>query len=184
MNVNTNIVYDYPIKWDLFKVLRDFFQNFYDSSGKENWQTNFTYNFENGSLILIAKNVSFNYEWLCYIGASTKRDNSGEFAGFYGEGFKFASLCAIRDFGLSIKMSSSDWKLEVVDKFIEIDGKNVRSMAYEINSTNYMNSTKLELSGFTEDISEILTKVYNSFFFYMNVAMYSEQMQVKVLVML
>ncbi len=29
--IKLNIVYDYPVKWDKFMIMRDFIQNFYDS---------------------------------------------------------------------------------------------------------------------------------------------------------
>jgi hypothetical protein len=36
-----NLVYDYPVRWSQYKVLRDFVQNFYDSIGYREWNSRF-----------------------------------------------------------------------------------------------------------------------------------------------
>jgi hypothetical protein len=57
--------------------------------------------------------VNLIYDWLIPIGASTKREGGGSYAGYFGEGFKIASLCAIRDHGWNIEIRSRDWELMV-----------------------------------------------------------------------
>jgi hypothetical protein len=90
-----NLVYDYPIRWSKYKVLRDFVQNFYDSIGYHEWNSRFKYSYRSGELSMTAEGVSFSYEWLVPIGASTKRDGSNAYSGYFGEGFKIASLNAL-----------------------------------------------------------------------------------------
>jgi len=87
-----NLILDYPVRWSKYKVLRDFIQNFYDSIGYLRWHSDFSYEVTNRQLIFRALNVDFSYDWLIHIGASTKRDNSGKYAGYFGEGFKTCFL--------------------------------------------------------------------------------------------
>ena len=94
-SVSVNIVMTYPVHWTKYQVLRDFVQNFYDSVGHIDWRQRFCYEYNNSVIYMWIKNVSFNYEWLMHIGASTKTGHSKEYAGFFGEGFKIASLCGI-----------------------------------------------------------------------------------------
>jgi len=66
------------------------------------------------------------------IGASTKRESDGEYAGYFGEGFKIASLCAVRDHGWRIELRSRDWVLEVVATEIRVDDRDLKSLAYHV----------------------------------------------------
>jgi hypothetical protein len=127
--VPLNLVLDYPVAWSRYKVLRDLVQNFYDAVGCRAWQERFSHSLEDGVLYLRARNVGFSYDWLVPIGASTKRERPGEFAGFFGEGFKIASLCAVRDHNWEIEMASRDWELQVVVSDMTIDGRKVPSLA-------------------------------------------------------
>jgi len=70
---------------------------------------------------------------LIHIGASTKRNSDEEYyAGYFGEGFKIASLCALRDYKWHIEMKSKDWELEVVTTDINVDQEYLKSLAYRI----------------------------------------------------
>jgi hypothetical protein len=93
------------VKWDAFKVLRDFLQNFYDAVGEEKWSEQFSHRVKEGTLLFHARDVGFSYDWLVPIGASTKREERGKYAGFFGEGFKIASLCALRDHGWNTSLA-------------------------------------------------------------------------------
>ena len=70
---------------------------------------------------------------MIHIGASTKRNSDEEYyAGYFGEGFKIASLCALRDYKWHIEMKSKDWELEVVTTDINVDQEYLKSLAYRI----------------------------------------------------
>ncbi len=127
-----NLIYDYPVNWSRFKVLRDFIQNFYDALGWQNWKTCFSSKLSDGGLCLVARNISFSYDWLLHIGASTKRDEQDRYAGYFGEGFKIASLCALRDYGWEVAMASRDWELEVTTTELEVDNQRLTSLAYQV----------------------------------------------------
>jgi hypothetical protein len=159
-----NLIYDYPVRWSNFKVLRDLVQNFYDAVPNSEWENRFTYGIQGNTLSLKAFDVGFSYDWLIPIGASTKRENMGEYAGYFGEGFKIASLCAIRDYGWRVEMRSRDWSLKVVTSQLEVDGRGLKSLAYQIQKCkNPSPDTVLCIAPFNEE--PLLQNVLLSFYY-------------------
>ena len=136
---SVNIVMTYPVHWTKYQVLRDFTQNFYDAVDHNLWRQSFYYEYTDNSLSMWIKNETFNYEWLMHIGASTKTNNSNGYAGFFGEGFKIASLCAFRDYGWKVQMMSDDWHIDVAEIEESIDHIPVRMLAYEVSTVEKKN---------------------------------------------
>lgn len=139
-----NIVTTYPVRWTKYKVFRDFIQNFYDSVGYLQWEERFHYAYNDKALSMWIDDINFSYEWLVHIGASTKTADSFANAGYFGEGFKIASLCAIRDYGWTLKMSSGNWELSVISQEQRIDGRKVSMLAYDIKERENENRSCLE----------------------------------------
>ncbi|KAF1082749.1 MAG: hypothetical protein GQF41_0516 [Candidatus Rifleibacterium amylolyticum] len=137
----------YPVNWSRFKVLRDFVQNFYDSIGFEQWTKRFSCKQTRDSIIMRAENVVFDYQWLVHIGASTKREQPGKYAGKFGEGFKIASLVGYRDYNWNITMSSGDWRIYITSSDFSIDGQTMKSLAYLIEKVPHVNCSELIISG-------------------------------------
>jgi hypothetical protein len=173
-----NIVLSYPVKWSKQQVLRDLVQNFYDDAGFAQFGAKFQYNFvsaertdKNGTIVMSMDSDGFSYEWLVHIGASTKQNQPGEYAGYFGEGFKMAALCAVRDFDWSIRICSRNWSLHVVVVYIEIDGSILKQLAFEIEETleednsNKTNRTVLEIEGTTSVDYDCLKEVVLGFYY-------------------
>ena len=163
-SVSVNIVMTYPVHWTKYQVLRDFVQNFYDSVGHIDWRQRFCYEYNNSVIYMWIKNVSFNYEWLMHIGASTKTGHSKEYAGFFGEGFKIASLCGLRDYGWEIQMMSGDWHIDVTEIEQFIDQTPVKMLAYNISSVNKVEETRLVLKNISLSDYSLFKTVLDSFF--------------------
>lgn len=165
MIIPLNIVTTYPVRWTKYKVFRDFIQNFYDSVGYGCWKERFHYEYDKSILRMWIEDVCFNYEWLLHIGASTKTSNSLNNAGYFGEGFKIASLCAIRDYGWQIKMSSGDWKLSVMCVEQQIDNSIVHMLAYDVQEQKKQKRSCLELSVLEESDFLLFKEVLSAFFY-------------------
>lgn len=165
--INLNLITTYPVKWDIYKILRDFIQNFYDSVPNTEFNKRFTYEYNNKNLIMKCANVSFNYEWLLHIGASSKTNNEEkDFAGYFGEGFKVAALCAMRDYDLGVKTCSSNWSINVTESDIIIDGNVNKSLAYELETfEDEAEDTVLILSNFKEKNLEVFHSALYSFYY-------------------
>ena len=165
--VNLNLITSYPVKWDMYKVLRDFIQNFYDSVPKAEFSERFSYEYKEGCLELKCTNVSYNYEWLMHIGASSKTNSKDEnFAGYFGEGFKIAALCAMRDYNLEVETASDNWRIKVVESDIVIDETMAKSLAYEIVTLEEESKdTTLTLKNFKEEDLELFLCALYSFYY-------------------
>lgn len=166
--VPLNIVMTYPVHWNKYEIMRDFLQNFYDSLGYQRWNEHFQYNYQDNSLTMWVNDICFSYEWLLHIGASTKTENSFNNAGYFGEGFKIASLCAIRDYHWNVEMSSGDWKLSVIKENHTIDQKKAEMLAYEIQTVDFQSKSMLRLSPISGDEYQLFKNVILSFFYYGN----------------
>jgi len=164
--VNLNLVWDYPVFWSKYKVLRDLIQNFYDAVGPAEWHRRFHVHVEGDTLHLRADATGFSYEWLLHIGASTKRERPGEFAGHFGEGFKIAALCAARDFHWNIELASRGWDLRVVHGEARIEGKSIRTLAYRVwDGLPARTDTELCLWPFAASDGDVLQAALVSFFY-------------------
>ncbi len=166
--VPLNLVMSYPVYWGKYEILRDFIQNFYDSVGYGNWEKAFKYQYQRGELTCWLEGITFNYEWLMHIGASTKTANSHNNAGYFGEGFKIASLCALRDYKWNINMSSGDWTLSVIKIQHKIDDKIVNMLAYDVDKTDFKNLSKLTLSYLKKEDFSLFKVVLKSFYYPQN----------------
>mgnify|MGYP007030117318 CR=1 FL=1 len=165
-----NLIYDYPVRWSKFSVLRDFMQNFYDAVGRQEWHSRFTYEVKDDTLIFRAVDVGFSYDWLVYIGASTKRKESGNYAGYFGEGFKIAALCAMRDYGWQIEIAAKDWKLRVIKDGLKVDHQWLPSLSYLVWENGKIHKDNLlHIHPFLQEDIPILKAVYLSFYFEENI---------------
>lgn len=162
-----NLIFTYPVHWSKYKVLRDFIQNFYDSVSHKEFYERFKYELtDRNELIFTALNTNFNYEWLIHIGASTKREEKEKYAGYFGEGFKIASLCALRDFNWNVTMSSNNWSLDVIRLDLEIDEKSLFSLGYDISIMQVSNKdTILKISNFDKNDYDIFLSALYTFYY-------------------
>ncbi len=159
-----NLVMTYPVKWGEWEVMYNFVQNFYDALGRDRFRDRFDASYDNGTIVMRSDN-GFSKEWLMYIGASTKRDGDHEYAGKFGEGFKVASLVALRDMGIGVCMESRDWKLTVIEAVDEIDGRPVKVLAYNIEERPYAEDAVLTLSGASQKHYDQLFSQINMFYY-------------------
>lgn len=163
-----NIVMTYPVRWDKYKVMRDFLQNFYDAVGFQDWKDRFEYKYKKKTLSMWINGIDFSYEWLLHIGASTKTSDSLKNAGYFGEGFKIASLCAVRDFHWHVRMASGNWELEVVNIKQTIDKSEIDMLAYDVKIKEYQKKSRLVLYSVEENDFRLFENVILSFYYYGN----------------
>ena len=163
--VPLHLIFDYPVYWSKFKVLRDLLQNFYDAVGHREWHQRFSWQCAKGCLQLNAQGVGFSYDWLLHIGASTKREAKGEYAGYFGEGFKIAALCALRDYHWQIELASRDWRLQVTTDRVRVDDRDLDSLAYRIwHNEPKRDDTVLWIKPFSESDRESAECAFMSFY--------------------
>ncbi|MCL2008320.1 MAG: hypothetical protein FWG77_09570 [Treponema sp.] len=166
--ISLNIVLSYPVKWTKFQVLRDIIQNFYDDIGANNFSKLFKTEYKPYEKILILSIASkgFSYEWLLHMGASTKQNAPGKYAGFFGEGFKVASLCALRDYNWRINLRSRNWHIEVCTLCTSVEGKPLEQLAYNVwEDCNYSTETVLTIQSFSKEDADLFGEVLLGFYY-------------------
>lgn len=161
---SVNIVSTYPVYWNRKKIFRDLIQNFYDAVPVDEWHKRFKYEYKDDNLSMWVDDVKFNYEWLLHIGASTKTDD-GNKAGYFGEGFKIAALCAMRDYHYILHMSSDNWSLKTCFTDHIIDNKNVKMLAYDIKNHDVLNRSTLTIQYVSPEDFELFKELLLGFFY-------------------
>ena len=162
-----NIMLSYPVKWTKQQVLRDIVQNFYDDIGAKNFYKLFKTKYipEKKEIILSITSKGFSYEWLLHLGASSKQDKPGKYAGLFGEGFKTAPLCALRDYNWKIIMRSRDWSLEVCTLSSTVDGKPFNQLAFNVTEgCDHSTETVLTIQSFSKEDASLMEEVVLSFY--------------------
>ena len=162
--VKLNIAMSYPVHWSFEKLMRDFVQNFYDAIGREDFSRKFHYCLE-GNVLVLSANKGFDKEWLYYLGASTKRQGNGRYAGGFGEGFKIASLIAVRDYGVNITMESRDWTIRVTRTSGKIGQTDADFLAYEVGSREPEETSMLRLENVQDDASAAIKDALQSYYY-------------------
>jgi len=155
------IAMDYQVRWNIHRILRDFVQNFYDCIGTDHFADEFQnewkstererrsqYGLREEKQLQAKMKIpghSFSYNWLTYIGGSTKTGKD-EYAGEYGEGFKIALLCLVKLGGDAV-MSSGNWELRPCEYTENIDGHEIKMFGYRMKKRKDDGFTTLELYG-------------------------------------
>lgn len=145
-----HIAMDYPVNWDFERILRDLVQNFYDAVGCEHFKEEFfcatqINHLGNYDIEMKTYGHPFSYEWLTYIGGSTKTTSPGDYVGMYGEGFKICMLCIVRMATLGVSMESQTWKIKPCRYTEEIEDKNIDMLGYELEEREDDGWTRLLL---------------------------------------
>ena len=169
-----NIAMDYPINWDLKRVLRDLIQNFYDSIGYEKFDKEFIYTWtENESghydVEMATHGHPFNYEWLTYIGGSTKTNSPGDYIGMYGEGFKMCILCLERLGWGTVTMESQTWRITPCQYTKVIEGRVISMLGYELEERGDDEWTKFKMCNIPKSYCSTLQQALLDFFYPENI---------------
>ena len=170
-DIPLDIAVDYPIGWSFRVVLRDLVQNFYDAIGAEKFGRDFLYTWnksENGNsykLEMSTKNHPFSYEWLTYVGGSTKTESVTSNVGQFGEGFKMSVLRIIQMGGMTLTMHSQGWLIIPVTYDEEIDDKTVSMLGYEYHEVEDDGITRLTLTGIPLSEKETLQNALLDYFY-------------------
>lgn len=165
--IKLEIAIDYPIQWEFCRVFRDLIQNFFDSLAPETFEKKFKYSFElleDGYHVLMeTQENGFSYEWLTYVGGSTKTDASAEYIGKYGEGFKMAVLRIMQMSGMKLTMHSQNWEISPVTYYETIDDRNIPMLGYDYKEVENDGITRLEILGVDEKHKTVLEEALLDF---------------------
>ena len=91
------------IEWDELFIARDVIQNFYDANKEAIEEIKIE--IANNHTITVSAPAMFNIKKLFYFGSEKTEDDVGQ----YGEGFKAACVCLLRDFNINPIAVSGDY---------------------------------------------------------------------------
>ncbi len=167
--IKLGIAMDYAVNWEFERILRDLIQNFYDSIGWKNFYKEFyLYTvcslFGKHTLKMKTFGHPFSYEWLTYVGGSTKTASPGKQVGMYGEGFKICALCLKRA-GKSLRMESADWILTACTYTESIGGTKVKMLGYYLRERQDDGQTTLTINGLSDCEINCLEEAFLHFYY-------------------
>ena len=161
---------DYPVNWGLNKIIRDLIQNFYDASGPERFAGEFSVNVSNRDrtgykVVMESTGHPFSYEWLLYIGASTKTESEEQYIGKYGEGFKICVLCLLNRFHAKVSMESQNWTASPMKYRVEIDGKDTEMLGMRVRERKDDHKTRLVIRELKLPYKDFISDCILEFFY-------------------
>lgn len=163
--IKLGIALNYPVEWDFERILRDLIQNFFDSIGWENFGKEFLYSYKlkkkkGYTVTMSTQGHPFSYEWLIYVGGSTKTSSSKIHIGKYGEGFKICMLGLWKMGIKNIYMHSAGWKIRPCVYEEKVEDSVVKMLGYQYKKAKDDGKTILVMRGvprrFYYELSEAL----------------------------
>ncbi len=158
-NLESNITTAWGVDWDELFIARDILQNFYDANKSDVDKIKIE---NSGMAMTISAPSSFNIKRLFYLGSEKGNDDVGK----YGEGFKAACVCLLRDFKVNPIAVSEDkiYFIRLAEKPVE--GTQMYPLVYESFLTDSpIVGTKLILQNCTPTLIEKLSEGLMNFFF-------------------
>ena len=126
--VGLAILDTYAVRWSRETAARDVVQNFFDEVDDF---AAVTIEIDDAQRrVRVSGPSELHFDYLRYLGATTKRGANRRSAGGFGEGFKICALVLTRDFHCEVVAGSRDWELRAVLRPIRLG----RELAYEIRT--------------------------------------------------
>ena len=122
--VESAVTTAWGVRWNEMQIARDVLQNFYDANREDLPAVAVTLE---DRAVRIAAPVGFDLERLFYLGSEKTRDDDGE----YGEGFKAAATCLLRDHGVTPVALSGTTLVHVRLADAAVSNTNLRPLMYD-----------------------------------------------------
>jgi hypothetical protein len=147
---------NWGVNWDEWYIARDLIQNFYDAN-KAN-VSDIKIQSENGRVTISAP-VEFDLNELYFIGSKKGADDVGQ----YGEGFKVATACLLKKFGISPIAQSGNNLLRIRLGEADESTANMQPLCYDFFRTEGKSGSSLHLEDCGSALVSALEKSLESF---------------------
>ena len=154
--IDTRITDQWGVNWSPMEIARDFLQNFYDDNNVADINIDIK-----GKTVAISAPMAFDYKELIYMGSDKDESKIGQ----YGEGFKAATLNAMRDHKCKIKVFVKDYSLEFFFEEKIIGKAKKKIVMCKLLNTDTIKGTKLVI----ENCPSVLRKEFKfglNYFYY------------------
>jgi len=132
--VDTRITDCWGVEWSPMEIARDFLQNFYDENPIDTIKIDI-----DSDTVIVSAPAEFDYNELLYMGSDKGQDKIGQ----YGEGFKAATLNAMRNHHCLIEMTVKGKRLSFFFENKIIGRSEKKVVMCEITPAKSENGTKL-----------------------------------------
>lgn len=122
----SSVTSGWKVAWSPHECARDMWANFFDANRSEIDRIAVDVDARAGAVRIFGP-ASMNLEQAYYLG-STKTKAGGDI-GFFGEGFKAAGLCLLRDYGVALALTS-DQRAVTIELGQPLSGLNLRPLVY------------------------------------------------------
>ena len=156
--LTSSVTTSWGVEWDEELIARDIMQNFFDANRDR--LSDIDINIE-GSQVTITAPTQFNLMRLFYLGSEKGGDDVGQ----YGEGFKAAVMCLMRDYRVEpIAISGNSIVcMRISEKTVA--GTELRPVLYDFfNTSHSCDSSQLILQGCSKKLREAFKTGLDHFF--------------------
>ena len=149
----------WDVNWDSWHIARDLLQNFYDANKDRVSDIVIA---REGRTVSVDAPVPFDLKHLFFIGSHKGTDDVGQ----YGEGFKVASVCLLKEHGIApIALSGRD-VLRIRIAGNRDEGTQLQPLAYDFFSgSEEVAGSRLILEGCGDDLADALRDGLQSFMY-------------------
>lgn len=122
--LTSSITTSWGVNWDAEFIARDLMQNFYDANRQrlDEVQVKVV-----GSDVVVTAPNEFNLSRLFYLGSEKDEDAIGE----YGEGFKAAAVCLLRDHAVAPVVISGGEAVRLSIRSEKVEGTELNPVVYQ-----------------------------------------------------
>ncbi len=143
--IDTRITNHWGVDWNAMEIVRDFLQNFYDASPVNEIRIEIK-----DRTVTVSSPSEFDYKSLLYLGSDKGTSDIGQ----YGEGFKAATLNAMRNHGCNVLVHIKDILLDFYFEAEKIGETEKKIIKCKKSKVAKIKGTKLILKNCSKDILE------------------------------
>ena len=119
----SNVTTAWGVNWNEEMIARDLLQNFFDANRADLGQVRVTVR---GNHVTVSGPATFALERLYYLGSEKGQDDIGQ----YGEGFKAAAMCLLRDHHVTPIVVSGNRMVRITVSETPVPGTNLQCLVY------------------------------------------------------
>jgi len=154
--IDTRITDHWGVDWNAMEIVRDFLQNFYDANRIEDINIEIKQR-----TVTVSAPSEFDYKSLIYLGS----DKGSADIGQYGEGFKAATVNAMRNHGCIVQVRINENLMEFFFKEEKIGETTKKVIMINIRKVTKITGTKLILKNCSQEIIDEF-KFGKNYFYY------------------
>lgn len=158
----SSVTTSWGVDWNETYIARDIMQNFFDANRDRLSEVQVLVE---GTKVTISAPASFELARLFYLGSEKGADDIGQ----YGEGFKAAAVCLLRDHGIEPIAVSGDQVVYLRVESEKVAGTQLQPVVYDFFQTSIpCDGARMILRGCSKNLTQALKDGLANFFFDQN----------------